>query len=284
MKTWKILGIFLPFIFVCLLTAESMADSDAWQKLDDGLYLGEFDPQKKSEIYQCKIIVLKFDPKVYSFHLLTATEHDRKPRTAKQWCREFGLRASINASMYLSIDLLKSTGYMKNYKHVNNSHINPAFGAFIAFNPKDSFLPELQIIDRRLHRNWKDLIKKYNTVVQNYRMISKGKKRGWPQQEQMYSIAAIGTDRKNNVLFIHSQSPYSTHDFIHILLSIPIHIENAVYLEGGPEATLYYTIEGKELTVFEGCNIENAGYDTRAWGSRIPNVIGVKQRFRIKPQ
>jgi len=31
-----------------------------------------------------------------------------------------------------------------------------------------------EIIDKRLQKDWKNIIKKYNGVVQNYRMIFKG--------------------------------------------------------------------------------------------------------------
>ena len=265
-------------IFLFLLSANSVA-APVWQRLDDGLYFGEFDPERKSKICNHKIIILKIDPRFYSLKLLSASEHDRKPRTAKQWCSQFGLLAAINASMYQNADLLKSTGYMKNYRHFNNSHINRGFGSFMVFNPVDPSLPDVQIIDRRLQMKWKNIIKKYNTVVQNYRMISSGKKRGWPQQEQLHSTAAIGMDRDNNILFILNRSPYSTHDFIHILLSLSINIESAMYLEGGPEASLYFKINDKEMNLMGDCETDFTDHNKHDLGCKIPNVIGiVRQR------
>ncbi|MCJ7596176.1 MAG: hypothetical protein MUO52_15530 [Desulfobacterales bacterium] len=47
---------------------------------------------------------------------------------------------------------------------------------------------------------------RYRCVVQNYRMISKGVKRGWPRQETASSIGAVGMDRDHHVLFILSRS------------------------------------------------------------------------------
>ena len=255
-----------------------MAEAQAWQKLQDGLYLGEFDPKMKSRICNHKIVVLKIDPKLYSFKLLSATECNRKPRTAKQWCNEFGLLAAINASMYQNMEPLKSTGYMKNFKHFNNSYINPAFGALICFNPIGSSLPEVQIVDRRLQKNWKVLINKYDTVVQNYRMISNGKKRGWPQREKIYGTAAIGMDRDNSVLFILSRSPFSTHDLIHILLSLPIQTRDAMYVEGGPEATLYFKINHREMAFVGTCEADSTKKGDLKSLHTIPNVIGVVRR------
>ena len=277
----RIIGLLQSLIIllaVALFYTDSKAESQLWQMLDDGLYLGKFDSPVKSRISNFPITILKINPEFYSFKLLCASEHDGNMRTAKQWCNEFGLLAAINASMYQDTDPLKSTGYMKNYNHINNSHINPAFGAFMAFNPIDSSLPESRFVDRRLQKDWKAQIEKYHTVVQNYRMISKGKRKGWPQQKKLYSTAAVGMDKDNNVLFIHSPAPYSTHDFINILLSLPIDIDSAMYLEGGPEATLYISpkdiqakSEGRYGTLF-GKNFSDLSSLT------LPNVIGIVKR------
>ena len=269
----------LIILLACsLFCTDSKAEANLWQMLDEGLYLGEFASTLKSRISNFPITILKINPDFYSFKLLCASEHDGNMRTAKQWCNEFGLLAAINASMYQDTDPLKSTGYMKNYNHINNPHINPAFGAFMAFNPIDSSLPESRFVDRRLQKDWKAQIEKYHTVVQNYRMISKGKRKGWPQQKKLYSMAAVGMDKDNNVLFIHSPSPYSTHDFINILLSLPIDIDSAMYLEGGPEATFYISpkdihtkSEGRYGSLF-GENFGDLSTLT------LPNVIGIVKR------
>jgi hypothetical protein len=109
-------------------------------------------------------------------------------------------------------------------------------------------------------------------------MISDGKKMGWPQREEIYGSAAIGMDKDNHVLFILSRSPFSTHDLIHILLSLPIHIKNAMYVEGGPEATLYMKVRDKEMTFVGTCETETLEGEALKSVQRIPNVIGVVKR------
>jgi hypothetical protein len=268
------------FLLMFLLSpkSHSMAEAGAWQELAPGLYLGEFDPRMRSKICNHKIVILKIDPKFQALRLLSASAHDRKPRTAKNWCNRFALLAAINASMYQNMDLLKSTGYMRNYRYRNNPYINPAYGAFLCFNPVDPSLPEVQIVDRRLQENWRSVINQYNTVVQNYRMISNGKKVGWPQRKEIYGSAAIGMDKDNRVLFILSPSPFSTHDLIHILLSLPIHIKSAMYVEGGPEATLHIRTREKEMTVVGTCEALTQEHEAFKPLQRIPNVIGVVKR------
>ena len=260
------------------LKSHALASPQAWQELAPGLYLGEFDPKMRSKICNHKIVILKIDPRVHALRLLSASAHDRKPRTAKNWCNEFGLRATINASMYQNTDLLKSTGYMRNYKYRNNPYINPSYGAFLCFNPVDASLPEVQIVDRRLQKNWRSVINQYNTVVQNYRMISNGKKVGWPQRGEIYGSGAIGMDKDNHLLFILSRSPFSTHDLIQILLSLPIHIKSAMYVEGGPEATLYINVHDKEMVFVGTCGADIAEQEAFKSLQRIPNVIGVVTR------
>lgn len=282
-ETKKILAL-TPLIFFSLLWTVSAAETHSWKKMNEGLFLGGFDPRIKSKICNRKIIILKIDPKFFSFKLLSASEHGRKSRTVKQWSEEFGLLAAINASMYQSRDFLKSTGYMKSYGHFNNSYMNKKFGSLMVFNPVDASLPEVQIIDRRLQKNWKSLIKKYHTIVQNYRMISDGKKRGWPQEKVLHSTAAIGMDRDNNVLFILSPSPFSTHDFIHILLSLPINIKNAMYVEGGPEATLYLKDHDRSMTFLGSCETDiTKPYDAES-RFKLPNIIGVVKRRKSTDQ
>ncbi|NNG06919.1 MAG: hypothetical protein HKM90_04230 [Desulfobacteraceae bacterium] len=228
-----------------------------------------------SKVCNHEIVILRIDPKVHALRLLSASAHGRRPRTAKKWCNEFGLRATINASMYQNMDLLKSTGYMRNYKYRNNPYINPSYGAFLCFNPVDNSLPEVQIVDRRLQKNWRSVINRYNTVVQNYRMISNGKKVGWPQRGEIYGSAAIGMDKDNHVLFILSRSPFSTHDLIHILLSLPIRIKSAMYVEGGPEATLYMRAHDKEMVFVGTCGADTPEHVAFKSLQRIPNVVGV---------
>ncbi len=279
MLTSRVLASALLLLMLSFSSHEdSFAKPRVWQKLAPGLYLGKFDPKIRSEICNHKLVILKIDMKFHALRLLSASEIDRKPRTAKKWCNEFDLVAAINASMYQNMEPLRSTGYMRNDKHLNNSYINPAFGAFLCFDPVDASLPAVQIVDRRLQKDWNRVIKRYKTVVQNYRMISEGKKVGWPQREEIYGSAAIGMDKDNHVLFVLSRSPFSTHDLIHILLSLPIHIKSAMYVEGGPEATLYMGVHDKEMTFVGTCEADTSGSEALKSVQRLPNVIGVVKR------
>jgi len=267
----------LLFFFITLsplLSAAPSSGAGAWQTIGDGLFLGAFPPPMKSGIYEAKIIILKADLRSHALKLLCASEHGRKPRTARQWCEEFGLLSAINAGMYQSDDSLKSTGFMRNHEHLNNSRMNREFGSILVFDPVDPALPPAQMIDRRTQGNREDLMGKYHCAVQNYRLISGGEKKGWPQNTIIHSNAAVGLDRSGHVLFILSLSPASTHDFIMQLLSLSIGIESAMYVEGGLEASLH--VRMKDPAAFKEGRTEMDIINHSP--VRIPNVLGIARR------
>src|ERR1041385_6486490 len=126
---------------------------------------------------------------------------------------------------------------MKNYDFINNGKLG-SDNSIVAFNRKDKSVPEFQIIDRECE-NWERLQTHYNTFSQGIRMIDCDRNNKWAQQDKKWSTVCIGEDKQGNALFIFSRSPYSVHDFIEILLKLPIDIQNTQYLEGGPEASFY---------------------------------------------
>lgn len=255
---------------------QTIIKEKGWEKLDDGLFLAEFATKKESLYGDSKITVLKIDSEKYNIKLMSASEHDYKLRTAEKWAEEFDLVATINAGMFEQ-DYLTATGYMKNYQHVNNPKQKKGFNTIFAFNPKKKGIPLAQIIDTRC-QNFSKLKDKYNSLIQSIRMINCHQKNTWSQQPKMWSIAALGIDKEGNILFIHSRSPYTVHDFIDNLLSLPININNAMYLEGGPEASLYFNLPNKKIerigsyeTGFRENNDNNEFWP-------IPNIIGIKKK------
>jgi hypothetical protein len=241
-----------------------------WKKIDEGLFLGEFDSQK--------ISLIKIDPKYFSFKLLCASEKNRLRMTAKQWCQKENLISAVNAGMFQA-DRITNVGYMKNFNHVNNPRLNTRYKAVLAFNPVDAAVPEIQIIDLKC-QNFDRLKDKYHTLIQGIRMTSCYQENVWEKQDKMWSIAAFGMDKSGNGLFIFTESPYAVHDFTNTLLSLPISLYNAMYLEGGPEATFYFSANGVE---YEKIGSHETDLDEKSFpkiARPIPNVIGIVKKFR----
>ena len=267
---------FLFLILVLIISLPTSEDSNvnrnSWKKVDEGLFIGEFEPAHKSIAGDSKIIIIKIDPKYYSFKLLCAKEQGLKGMTAKKWCKKYGLIGAVNAGMFQT-DYLSNVGYMKNFKHVNNSRISSQYFSAFAFNPvnKDSIQAKMFDIDE-IKMN--DVINRYNTVIQNLRLIKRPGLNRWSKQSKKWSEVALGEDKNGNILFIFCRSPYSMYDFNNLLLKLPIDIVCAQHLEGGPEASLYFRYNDIEINKFGSYetlfneNDQNFG----AWD--IPNIIG----------
>ena len=278
MKHTTALLAILTAIFSTVLSPHVIqSKDDLWKRVDEGLYIGEFESPQRSKINDSKITIVKIDPRVYSFKLLCASEHGGIKMTAKKWCQKHSLISAINAGMYQQ-DGIRNVGYMKNFSHINNPRLNTAYKSVLAFNPTESNLPEIQIIDLKC-QDFESLRFKYGTLVQDIRMISCRQENVWSKQDKMWSMAVFGIDKSGNALSIFTESPYSGHDFAHALLSIPISIHNAMYLEGGQQASLYFSANNIELdriglpiSVNENGNIPVA--------RPIPNVIGIIKKSK----
>lgn len=247
----------------------------AWNKLEEGLFWAEADPHLHCNISDNQISIVKVDPEVFDLTLMSAKELSIEAQTAVDWVENNDLILATNAGMYQQ-DFLTSVGYMKNGNFVIQGRKNKD-NTILAFNRKMRSVPPAQIIDLTC-QDWEVLKEQYGSFVQSIRMIDCHQKNRWGQQQKYWSTAAIAVDNEGNILFIHSRTPWSVRDFISILQRLPLNIHNAMYLEGGPEASLYMKHPKKTLS-------RVGSYETGFWESdsnqdfwSIPNVIAVKRK------
>ena len=266
----------LSLFIYTVLPSKGISQNDPWRKIDQGLLWSQFDSPYRVPAGDGKITVVRIDPTYYSFKLLCASELGKIRLTPKEWCRKYNLLCAINAGMYQE-DGLTNVGYMKNFLHSNNPRLNSTYKAVLAFNRTDVSVPEIQIVDLKC-QDFERLKLKYQTLVQNIRMISCSQENVWTQQDKRWSLAALGIEKGGNALLFFSESPHSGHDFINMLLSLPVPIFNAMYLEGGPEAGLY--LSAKELEL-EKVGIPWSGLAENSFrlsAQPIPNVIGITKK------
>ena len=246
-----------------------------WKEADEGLLVAEFESVFNNDPYE--ITVVKIDPQSYSFQLLCATELGKESLTTKEWALKYQMLAAVNAGMFQE-NGLTSVGFMKNFGHVNNPRLSKA-NTILAFNPVGENLPEIQLIDREC-QDFNDLRQKYQSFVQSIRMISCSQQNVWSRQDSKWSTLAVGMDFQGNILFLFSRTPLSVHDFIDILLSLPLSLKSAMYLEGGPQASLYLSTSRMTVErygVWGG--LEN---NSLQFPLPVPNVIGVSKKPRAK--
>ena len=108
------------------------------------------------------------------------------------------------------------------------------------------------------------IIKRYNSVIENLRLIKRPKINRWPEQDERWSEIAIGQDVHDNIIVIYCSSILSMFELNEILLLLPIQLQTAQHLEGNSLAQLYLNTGTYEI------NHDNNLY--------VPNLIGVKSK------
>ncbi len=246
------------------------AKKGVWRRLDKGLFLASFEGKTASES-SYDIYILKINPSFYSLVLLMSSKEGISPLTLREWVYRYHLIAAINASMFWK-DYLTSTGYMRSHGYINQRRIHKKFGGFFVFGPRKKGMPFAQIIEKQ-EKGWKDILGKYECVVQSFRMISKDRKNLWKEQGPSYSVSAIGIDKLYNVLFIFSLDPISIYELNELLLSFPINIKSCIFTEGGSTAGIYIKIKSFEKGI-SGYNRFNL-LEGKDFFRKVPNIIGV---------
>lgn len=267
--------LFGAFIVVIFLISFSSQNSP-WEKIDDGLFVGNFNVSQKSNSGKSKIIIVRINPKKYELKLFSAGEYKHGNLTVKEWCEKYKLTAAINAGMYLT-DYKSNVGYMKNFNYINNSKVNSKYYSVAAFNPKAEGKPKFKIFDID-DIPMKTIQNEYHSLVQNLRLIKRPAQNRWPQQAKQWSEAALGEDTKGNILFIFCRSPYSMHDLNRMLLKLPIDLVCAQHLEGGPEASLYLSHDKKKVETMGSYETGFNEVEENVHFYPLPNVFGIVKK------
>jgi uncharacterized protein YigE (DUF2233 family) len=245
----------------------------SWKEADKGLHVAECKAALNGTNYA--VTIVKINPAYYSFKLLCASEHGKESLSVKDWALKNHLVAAVNGSMFQK-DGLTSIDFMKNFNHVNNPRLSRD-KTILAFNPVEKDLPPIQLIDRECG-DFNDLRTKYRSLVQSIRMISCKGKNVWNDQNVKWSCLALGMDARGNILFLFCTTPGSVHDFIEILLSLPLDLKSAMYLEGGPQAALYLSTPRMDMERY--CTLDGLQEDGLKFSLPVPNVIGIVKKSR----
>jgi hypothetical protein len=220
------------------------------------------------------LTLVRADPARYRLRVLAAAR-DGGRRTAPDWAAAFGLAAVTNSSMFderdRSIGLLVADGV-----DVGAPRDNRRLGGFLAFDPVAADAPPVVIAGRDCPGfDLAALRAAYRSIVQDYRLLDcAGGPVAW-QDPKVFSAAALGLDADGRVVFLHSRTPYRMADLSRVLAGL--HLRGALYLEGGPEASLY--VRAGATTIAEIGSFETAFFDgsnSAFW--EIPNVVALEPR------
>lgn len=262
-------------LFLCVLCTTLLTllplhlSASSWQPLDQGLevLVVPFEGVEQA------ITIVRIDPEHFHFFLCTAAAEQSSSRTLREWAVEKDLACVINASMYLT-DGRTSTGYMRQGPHVNNPRISRRFGAFFVAHPDRTGLPEVDILERDT-ADLPEILKHYELVVQNYRLISRDQRILWPKAADRHAVAAVGVDTHGSVLFIFCRTLVTPHALAQELLTLPLQLRSAMYVEGGSQAGLFVRAhtKGKDMQRFPFLDFE----------PELPNVLGIRRKTSAAP-
>jgi hypothetical protein len=247
-----------------------------WTELEPGIaYATAQAPGPRPLAIDDHVHLVRVDPKLRSLQAVMTGAGDARPRAAAQWCRERHLAVVINMGMF-ETDGRTNTGYARSPGYVNNRHWAGKYKAALGFGPLKSGVPALVMADLD-DPTAKTRLGDYGTVIQTLRLIKAGHS-VWEQQERRWSEAAVAVDRQGRLLFIFSRYPYTMKELTDILLALPLAIDSAMHMDGGPPASLSIHAGGVDLDLngsFETGALETDGLRAQ---SPIPNVLGVRRR------
>ncbi|MDR2727605.1 MAG: phosphodiester glycosidase family protein [Chitinispirillales bacterium] len=255
-------------VLIFLISVNTLAQ---WRELDKGFTLGTFLSPLYPANDSAQIRVLRIDPKLYELRLLNAGHPNQgNSLSALEWGIKEDMSAVINAAMYQT-DYKSSVSLMKTSQYVNNPRVSKD-KTILVFEPLKKNIAPVRIIDTQCD-DFETIQHAYGSMVQSIRMLSCGGKNVWQENGKRWSIAAAGTDKQENLLFIQSTAPHSVHEFVNILKELPISIDRAMYMEGGSPSQLYIAAP-PDTMLFIG-DFSSGGKSISA--AQVPNVIGVRK-------
>ena len=246
---------------------------EPWKTVAPGVEVGRLPSKAGGPL----VTVVRVDPRQNAFRLLSARlEGLSEPLTAPQWAERAGVMGVINAGMFQG-DGLTPVAYARSGERVVNGRWNKDNAVFVA-EPSDPARPAARILDRTCD-DVPGASAPYGVVVQNIRMLDCEGRNVWAQQARRWSTACVGADAEGRILFVHVRAPFSTHDLIEVLRALPLRLTRLMYVEGGPEASLYLKVGG-ETVVAEMGSFETGFFESddnqKFWP--LPNVLGFAPR------
>lgn len=224
------------------------------------------------------VTIVRVDPRAYRVVVRTAGRHGGA-RTAPRWVEDLGLAGVANAGMFHPD--LRSVGLLQAPGEIEQARDNPRYSAYLAVEPLEPGRdrPAVAIFQRgcpgfdlaRIRRD-------YRTVLQSIAMLDCAGQPIPSPGQRVYSASAAGIDGEGRLVFVHVRTPYSMGAFRRILAAPEVGLRAALYLEGGPEASL--VVRTGVRAVSEVGSYESGFFESddnhRFWD--IPNVIGLQPR------
>ncbi len=247
-----------------------------WRPLSQAISYRTFELQRAPTAGDGLLHVVRIDPTRAHFEFGLASQSPSKaPLTAAQWAESRGFVVTINAGMFDLADHLSNVGYLMTGAHLQQPRWHKRYQSVFAFGSRQSGTPAATILDRDAP-DFALQLSKYQSVVQNLRLIKSNAQSVWQPNHRQWSEALVARDAHGRILFLFTRTPYEMAELNRRLLALPLEIVSAFHAEGGPEASLSIRAPGLTLDL---CGSHETGFnenDLNVQQWPVPNVIGVK--------
>ncbi|WP_395751311.1 phosphodiester glycosidase family protein [Prosthecobacter sp.] len=250
--------------------APKAPEPTGWRGLVPGIELGLFPAPGGLGRMQ----IVRVDVRSHPLQLCSSSA-SQPMLTAEEWAAKKKLCLVINAGMY-DKDGSTHCGYLKNHDFIQPAVFRSDYSSLCVFSPLAKETAPFRLLDTDDAGVEKDVLSRYDVVIQNLRLIKHPGENRWKQQPKMWSEAALGEDKDGHALFIFCRTPSTMHDFNEHLLKLPIGIVSAQHLDGGPPASFYLNCGG---VVIRGVGGYESGFNENSGSQKfwlLPHVIGVR--------
>ena len=215
--------------------------------------------------------VVRTDAAHHRLRVLTQAREGRS-QAAPAWRETFHLIGVINAGMFHQdgkpVGMIVEDGTAV-------SGENKQYSGFLAFDPRNPKDAAVVVTGRDCTGfDVGDLRTRYRSLIQAPRLLGcRGEALPW-QDKKQYSAAAVGVDRAGRVVFLHARAAITMTELAGALASLDL--AGALFLEGGPEASLVVRGADGELArmgSYETGFVENDTNQSFWW---LPNVVGLE--------
>jgi hypothetical protein len=263
-----ILLVLLLLTFSCNSQQKEVVNK--WESIAKGVSFMEINAPEKSILGDSKLSIIRLNKDSVQAYLLMASAYDSISKTVKVWADTFDFQLTVNAGMYDLTKPLTSKGYMKSDLNFNNKQINTSYNGVCSINNQ-----RIDLIDLMCEPYFQ--LANQQSCFQGMRLLDcNGTEMDWKRKKQSCSMLVMGEDNQNFIYFIFTRSPYYHQNMVNFLKQMPFKLRLTIYLEGGPETSLYLNTPFKKIALV-GSYVSNT-YPTdkndHFWP--LPNVIGFK--------
>lgn len=266
------------FVFFGWISTFSWSQTLPWEPVNEGIRYCEIPCPSLSETGENRLCLLELSPEKLEFELVCASENREEPKTVTDWAQAHGFELVFNASMYKLDQPLRSRGFLKNKNHHNQAIFHPDYRGVLAFQPIDSLKAPAGLFDLEC-QSWDSLRRQYHCLGQGLRMLDcAGNPLSWNKKKQRCSMMLMAQDTAGKLYLVFCRSPFSHNQMIGFLKSLPLSLRQALYLEGGPETSLFLQVGNFRLEKVGSFVSDSYETDANDHFWKLPNVIGVKQK------